>query len=224
MTKNVTPTLVTYNEWQTAYDFFNRELFDGRLPECIITLDNKGKRIGGYFAANRYANTEGETKDGLAMNPWYFHRRELIEVLSYFVHEMCHVWLQHHGKRKSPRTYHNKEWGERMRHVGLMPSNTGMPGGAETGQQMGHYIIKGGPFEESCKRLLGDLRSTEEFKISWAEAVAGMGVASKASDRNKNKYICGECRTAVWGKPNLYIVCGTCNADFSPAKTSNRAV
>ena len=100
MNQNVKPTLTTYAEWQTAYDFFNKELFDGRLPECIITLDNKSKRNGGYFAPSRYKNSEGEIKDGLAMNPWHFHRRSFVDTLSTLVHEMCHVWQQHYGQRK----------------------------------------------------------------------------------------------------------------------------
>jgi hypothetical protein len=215
MHKN-TPTLTTYTEWQTAYDFFNKELFNGQLPECVITLDSKNKRTLGYFVPNRYENESREIKDGLAMNPSHFRRRSLIETLSTLVHEMVHVWEYHLGKGKSLRTYHSKKWGAQMKRVGLMPSNTGKPGGAETGQQMTHYIIEGGPFENSCKRLLAD-----KFKISWAEAgvVNEDGAVPKGKKRNKVKYTCGVCGAIVWGKPDLQIVCGKCATVFVPEQS-----
>jgi hypothetical protein len=37
--------------------------------------------------------------------------------------------------------YHDRVWGAKMEEVGLMPSNTGLPGGKKNGQQMTHYII-----------------------------------------------------------------------------------
>jgi hypothetical protein len=36
------PTQETYSALQTAYEHFNRELFGGALPECLITLQRKG--------------------------------------------------------------------------------------------------------------------------------------------------------------------------------------
>ncbi len=41
-----------------------------------------------------------------------------------------------------------------MERVGLMPSDTGEPGGRKVGQSMTHYIIAGGPFDMACDELL----------------------------------------------------------------------
>ena len=44
-------------------------------------------------------------------------------------------------KRQPGRTgYHNREWASKMLEVGLVPSDTGQPGGKQTGQHMTHYI------------------------------------------------------------------------------------
>ena len=179
---NATPTLITYAEWQAAYDFFNKELFGGQLPECVIILDRR-KRALGYFSPNRYVNDNGEVKDGLAMNPLYF-RNSLIDTLSTLVHEMCHVWEHHFGTLKSRSTYHNKEWGMQMEKAGLMPSVSGKPGGAKTGQRMSHYIIEG-PFEAACKRLI-----KEKFCISWAdtEALGESEMQSKAEGISNSRH------------------------------------
>lgn len=42
------PTVKTYAELQLAYDTFNARLFDGQLPECLITLQRE-KRTYGYL-------------------------------------------------------------------------------------------------------------------------------------------------------------------------------
>jgi predicted SprT family Zn-dependent metalloprotease len=215
------PTLTTYAEWQTAYDFFNKELFGGALPDCIIILDNKGNRIKGYFSLKRYGSLNGKTIDCLAMNPLHFHRRDLIDTLSTLVHEMCHVWEAHFNQGKS-KGYHNKKWGEQMEKIGLMPSNTGLPGGVRTGVQMTHYVIAGGPFETACKRLLA-----EQFNISWADRsilltmkpgnpISPPGGGQKPSGhlRSKYKYVCHSCGAIVWGKPNLPLICGKCQVAF----------
>jgi len=38
------------------------------------------------------------------------------------------------------------KWAEHMRGVGLIPSDTGAPGGREVGQRVTHYIEAGGGF------------------------------------------------------------------------------
>jgi hypothetical protein len=111
-----------------------------------------------------------------------------------------------------------------MESLGLMPSNTGLPGGKRTGQQMTHYIIEGGPFETLCKGLLA-----EHFKISWADrfvALGGLrppgpggspqpGGEPEPKTKTREKYTCVECGAAVWGKPNLKIICGHCLKEFA---------
>jgi predicted SprT family Zn-dependent metalloprotease len=212
----MTPTLTTYNEWQAAYDYFNEELFSGKLPECLITL-NRSRRAMGYFFADTFENPSGKTKDELSMNPKYITNIDIVEAFSTFVHEMCHVWQHHFGTKKSRGRYHNREWGTEMKRVGLMPSKTGKPGGAQTGQQMLDYVIDGGMFEIVCKRLLA-----KEFHISWTDVRAVcldkdvIEVNDKAPRRRR--YSCRACRVEVWGQPELLISCETCKSRFDMQK------
>ena len=74
---------------------------------------------------------------------------------STLAHEMAHAWQYHFGKPSAEAGYHNVEWGTKMEEIGLMPSNTGEPGGKRTGQQMTHYIVEDGPFAEAASDLLG---------------------------------------------------------------------
>ncbi len=98
--------------------------------------------------------------DEIAMNPVYFSIRTIKATLSTLVHEMVHQWQFHFGKA-GRRGYHNKEWAALMERVGLMPSDTGQPGGRKVGQSMTHYIITGGAFDRACDELL-----TRNFQLS----------------------------------------------------------
>lgn len=154
------PTKETYSELQRAYDYFNKHLFEGELPQCLITLQ-RNNNAEGYFSAERFANKDGEKTDEIAMNPEYFAINSIEQVLSTLGHEMVHMWQYHFGK-PGRGNYHNKEWANKMSFIGLTPSSTGMPGGKRTGDEMCDYITKGGTFEKLCKRLV-----TEKFRISW---------------------------------------------------------
>ena len=49
------PSVVHYVEFQRAYEFFNDELFDGALPDCLIVMTRKPKTHG-YLAPYRWAS------------------------------------------------------------------------------------------------------------------------------------------------------------------------
>jgi predicted SprT family Zn-dependent metalloprotease len=206
------PTLSTYDEWQTAFDFFNAVIFDAELPEVIITLDNKGKRILGYFHAERYINTNGELTDCLSMNPTCIKDRPLIIVFATLVHEMCHIW-DYHTNGGSNRAYHSAVWADKMESIGLMPSNTGEPGGKRTGQKMCHYIIDGGLFEEMATRFI-----ETNYGISWADRTIELDEPDEKPEKkkvkSKNKYTCPGCGANVWGKPDLQVACLECQELF----------
>jgi hypothetical protein len=132
---------------------------------------------------------------------------------------MCHLWQSHFGTPGRAR-FHNQEWGSKMEAIGLMPSNTGRPGGKRTGDQMMDYPIPGGLFETVAGQLI-----TEAFQISWMDRLhaireepggghapgANGGTGPKPDKSNRVKYRCPTCEVQVWGKPNLLIRCGSCS-------------
>ena len=108
----------------------------------------------------------GEKAHEIAINPAYFASHSLVEVLQTLVHEQCHLWQQCFGQRKSQYGYHNREWARKMESIGLVPSQTGAPGGKKTGQQMSDYPLPGGPFLMACDSLVAT-----GFEISWVDRI-----------------------------------------------------
>ena len=196
----IKPTEQAYDELQDAYDFFNDRLFDGRLPQCLMTLQRE-KQSYGYFSQERWESREAAITDEIALNPVYFEFANPEDALSTLVHEMVHLWQQHFGKPGRGR-YHNKQWAAKMKDLGLYPSATGQVGGSETGDQMSHYVIVEGPFATSCATLLA-----ADFTLSWRDPFAEETGGTKS---NRQKYTCPECGLNAWAKPNVALLCGEC--------------
>jgi hypothetical protein len=214
------PMVQVYEPLIIAFDRFNRVLFEGKLPLCIITLQRDAERVFGYFHADRFGNREksGVTVDEIALNPRNFLTRSIEETLSTLVHEMAHGWQHHFGKQKSRVGYHNKEWSEKMQDIGLRPTHNGQPDGRLHGQNMTHIIVADGPFDRACRALL-----SEEFRLAWydrltemtrsnaASAQGGDGIAEPTSGK-RVKFTCPTCRDNAWGKASLKLICEPCNA------------
>jgi len=206
-----TPTAVTYNDLNRAYAFFNERLFGDRLPPCLITLQ-RYKRARGYFCGERFTSKHGEVLDEIALNPEHFTRTAR-EILSTLVHEMVHLEQKHFGKEPT-KAYHNKQWATFMKAVGLHPSDTGEPGGKETGRFVSHYIVEGGPYDVAFAELerqgftdlfFDHVRESDEAKAK-----------RKKKNASKTKFVCETCELQAWAKPSASLWCGECQTAMTP--------
>jgi hypothetical protein len=142
---------------------------------------------------------------------------------------MVHLWQWEFGS-PSRNGYHNKEWAEKMEQVGLIPSDTGQPGGKKTGQSMTHYIAENGKYETVFSKLPesyllpftsveGDLIGRLVNGMNGSDPKAKNPISSKKANlirpgRKKTKYSCPSCKANVWGKPKLEIRCVACEIDY----------
>jgi len=182
-----------------AYKHFNEHLFDSTLAECLVTLQRQANTRG-YFSPEKFESRDGAARtDEIALNPDHLINRTIPEALSTLVHEQVHLWQHHHGKPGSGR-YHNKEWGDKMESIGLMPSSTGGTDGKRTGSSVTHYIIKGGAFERSCDALI-----KSGLSLDW-----GSQARENSPRKSKVKYTCPNCQLNLWGKPEAPAMCGDC--------------
>lgn len=207
------PTIEMAEALQQAFDFYNRELFSGRIPEALIILQHH-KRYYGYYHEANIQSPAGDVGniDEIAMNPDHFANRTIEEVLSTLVHEMVHARQHHFGA--VTKTAHNKEWADMMREVGLEPSSTGAPGGKPTGRSVSHYIIEGGEFARVTAKLLAT-----GFVLPWAARPPLSDEAkakAKKKAESKSKYTCPACRANAWAKPGARLICGAEHDDGQP--------
>ncbi len=198
----MTITTTLYKSLDDAYAYFNEKLFDGKLPECIITLQRSPRTLG-YYHHNKFRgrNGEGELSE-LALNPDGFYERDDVDILSTLLHEMCHVY-QYTLPDPPRKGYHDREFSEIMFERGLQTSSTGTFGGKTTGQSMSHYIIDGGRFEIVCGAfLLGG------SKLVWNSVPSVK--TSKERKKTRYKYTCPQCMFNMWGKKDAEVGCWKC--------------
>ncbi len=240
----VNPNHDLYAQLQRASDHFNLALFDGKLPQPMLTLQRKKGAVG-YFSAKRWAHTSGVKVSEIALNPLCFANRSLLQFFQTIVHEQCHLWQHEFGTPSRPG-YHNAEWSEKMQEIGLMPSSTGEPGGNRTGQKMSDFPSPKGRFIAACVDLMEN-----GFALAWVDQGFSAGTTMRssviadlrlrtsveaslctsigakfeelhsqfdpevASQKRKVKYRCDSCKANAWGKSGLEIQCVPCGIEFT---------
>lgn len=192
-----------YDEVTAAFDYFNKTLFDNRLTPVAITLTRHRKAFG-FFAPKAFRSREGEIAPEIALNPEHFVDRDPFEIYATLVHEMCHHYQNLFGK-PSRNGYHNREFASIMKSVGLIASDTGEPGGKETGQNMSHYIDQAGMYIAAFNQFM-------QSHISEWGAMTELSFVPKGN-RSKVKYTCPECEQNAWAKPGANLCCGDCSQD-----------
>jgi hypothetical protein len=161
------------------FDYYNKELFDGKLNDCMINM-NREKGLG-FFSPERWVDTDKQKESGIheiSLNPDRLDRKE-IEWHSTLVHEMVHLWQNDFGD-PSRKGYHNKQWADKMQEIGLIPTDTGEPGGKKTGQAMTHYIADNGPFVKAFNALKEkNIKYLPQKMLNTGKKSAGKAAASQ---------------------------------------------
>jgi len=221
------PTDEQFKKYQELYDYFNRKLFEGKLQPILLNFSRKANSCG-FFAFGRWKKDNAKTHE-ISINPVYMAAAPFRDICQTLVHEMCHLWQFTYGK-PSRAAYHNKQWADKMESVGLMPSDTGEPGGAKVGQSIADYVIDGGRFEDVFRSMPENMRlpwqSLEIQKVivspvggggdlnneEGKEDEEGDGEEKGSSSGKKIKYTCPttDCKLNVWGKPGINVKCGEC--------------
>lgn len=207
-----TPTSAQFTAYMAMYDWFNAQLFAGKLNPVLLNFSRKSKALG-FFAPNRWTSRldagTTSTAHEISLNPSHLGARDARATASTLVHEMVHAWQQQTGK-PGRGGYHNDAWADLMEGVGLMPSDTAAPGGKRTGDRVSHYIVEGGAFAVAFKKM------PKGHALPWSSIDIDVSKPKKTT-ASKLKYTCPECEANAWGKPELNILCGDCDVAMTVA-------
>ena len=221
-----------------CYDLLNEAFFSSTLRGCVLTFEDRGQHYG-YYRPNGFIGRDGgDRRDEICLNPRHFlSNTGDLELLQTLLHEQVHQWQFQFGK-PSLRTYHNREWANKMLSVGLTPSSSGRPGGKMTGQHMADYPTEGGKFLKIANEILvkkslitwykegvaikraqeyvahpdSKDRTAPEFVATLAATLPPEEDVKPQKPPSKVAYQCEECGIKVWGKPNLSLICGDCHS------------
>lgn len=197
MRNTFNPTADVYVALDSAFQFFNDRLFEGRLPGVLITLTRK-RNANGYFWAEQ-ARKDDQTADEIALNPHTMSRSPK-DVLGTLIHEMTHLEQQHFGK-PGKDGYHNRQWVGLMERVGLKPISHDNDQG--TGKKVTHEIIA----DHEADVAIDDFLKRDEAKgMGWF--MIAPATKEKKLDLSKTPHICPECEAKAWAKLGTKLFCG----------------
>lgn len=200
------PTAVQFAAYRAQYDYFNRKLFGGSLASVLLNFSRASAKTLGSFAPKRWGKGNASAHE-ISLSPSWLALRTPKETASTLVHEMVHAWQEEHGDPGRGR-YHNQEWADKMKSLGLQPTSTGEPGGAETGDSMTHMIVKGGAFERAFDAM------PKASHLPWSSFDKQR--EAKPRKKSKIKYTCMECMANAWARPESNLMCGDCEEHMEP--------
>lgn len=222
------PSLEQNESLLSAFDYLNEQLFEGKCPTPMLMFSRNKNLIGGYFAPDRWTNDEGLTVHEIGLNANVM-KRDILDQYSTLAHEMAHLY-QHCFGKPGAGGYHNEEWAELAKKIGLRPFG---PDGKETGRAIDHEIIEGGAFEVAMLEMPSDKIFpwiAEDLQVDTDEGGKGGGKGEgKSPDEEEKpkkqgkrcKYTCPVCGLNVWAKYDAKIICGDCNQMLIGAKVEN---
>lgn len=193
------------------FDAFNRQIFGGRIPKTVITVQRDGGlKAKGYFTPWEAWKGSADKKDAaceIAITGEILNRSPL-EIAETMLHEMVHAWNYSRGIKDCTRkgTFHNKKFAETATFAGLVVA---------TDKKYGHVTTG---FEEGSTAL--------KLAIEWDKEVKEAGVfekyrfePAKAKPTKKTaksfKYKCPCCDTVITAKSEkLHVRCVDCEMDF----------
>ncbi|MFN8250262.1 MAG: SprT-like domain-containing protein [Ferruginibacter sp.] len=208
--KYTEPTLRLFGSLYKCAEFFQQRLFARPLSPYFLSLNKTQAK--GYNRPNSWQEGSIATLPEININPdlLLLSAEELMGTL---LHEICH---HYHAQYGSPgkNGYHNKEFSNIMSSIGLQCSETGRPGGKDTGYKMTHYIIHGGKFDRVFKELpqllLTEFKPVADSASKIVDPKKLTKQKLRAEQKRKTKYTCLGCSLCMWGKPSAYVICGNC--------------
>jgi predicted SprT family Zn-dependent metalloprotease len=188
----------TYDVLREAFSFFNTELFDNRLSDCIILLHRK-RGANGYFWADQFGrNGSKKTFHEIALNPEQIRARQPRDTFGTLAHEMVHQLQQEHGTPPKG-AYHDRQWAGMMKNIGLQPDDGN---GKETGRKVSHRIIENGRFDVTFKKF------EKKYNLELFGTIP-QGKKEKGKT-SKFKFECPDCGQNAWAKECAALICGEC--------------
>lgn len=213
---SIRPPIDVHANLLEAWDHFNARLYNGRLPDVVFSFVRK-HNVPSHFTPNRFQRADGTFWHEVQVNPLLMGQRSLEQSLETLAYEATRVARYEFGGTnqrggKGSNGYHDKTFAKLMKRVGLYPSDTGLPGGTETGTKMSWFVIDGGLFDRARTALMD-----HGFTINWHDRLVFQNIGATELDgedkptpkKDRVKFSClhEDCGLNAWAKPTALIRC-----------------
>lgn len=194
------------NELYRIFHILNRDRFNNKLSEPVITIQKgKGNALGSFTLDRAWKdknNVESEETSYYEINidPRWFNTRTPADIAETLLHEMCHYYNKVNNIKDCSGNVHNKKFKSSAERVGLV---------VEKGKGVGYGYTS---MSENLKSYVEEVVKPDEKAFEYFRSVPAKG-SGDGGTRKKNiiKYTCPECGQEVKGKRESVIKCGLCD-------------
>lgn len=192
------------SEIENIFDNFNRDLFNEKLPQPIITIQSAGRKdfLGWCTTKKVWKSRDGsEERYEIAVTAEHLSR-PIEEIAETLLHEACHLFnLTNNIKDYSGLYYHNKKYKVAAEAHGLNCEDMPVAGWAKTSFNDVGW--------EAFKRINIDLEA-----FDFAREVTPKKERKPRDTKPKYKYLCSGCDSTITSKKEIHVQCLDCDMEF----------
>lgn len=205
----LTPNVRQHLAYSIAFDHFNKCLFEGALPQVMLTLTRDENALKGYFMEKAWHDNTNKQCAEISLNANSMNN-DIYALMNVLIHEMIHLWQFTFG---SPdKGSHNEEFAVKCEELGLTFEKD------RVGKYVQTHIGDSGPALEAVMTLpekaIFPFMSHDKGTSSppkWHPIPVPIPVPSKPEKQEPvNNYACPICGLLAKAKPGSHLVCGIC--------------
>ena len=174
-----------WDGYRAAFTYFNDHLFEGTLPECILTLNAKGTSTG-FFKATTWKKGERDYHE-ICLNPALLNRSDDL-IFQTLVRLMVFLWQHTYGSPNSPG-YCDSEYTQKMREIGL-------PCEAEYGRNLRYSVDEKRLYAQVRPAAMQNFFPLQNFELPQPK-------------KARIRHVCPQCGSKAMGAPGSRFVCIT---------------
>ncbi len=200
-----------YAELRDLVDALNRALFTPVLPTAMLLVRGRRRPAGAEQPVcwGQWRQVPWGPYPALTLNTEALAQDSDAALLGALVHEMVHLWQAQPGHVRPLEGHHNREWARQMLLLGLMPSDTGVPGGRTTGRHMSQFLVPRGRVHGLAVRW----QAAQRPLLSW-HLMPLLDLLSvtprRAGGPTRHRLTCPTCTAQAWAHCGTRLLCGTC--------------
>jgi hypothetical protein len=194
----VSPNRELWLSYEDAFNYFNEALFEGKLPECILTFNAKG-RSWGYLKRKSWLCGAGTDLHEICLNPYLLTRDDDM-IFQLLVRCMVGLWQHAYGEPSRVERYCSTEFTAKMAEIGL-------PCEEPCGLNVKHKVDENGRYARIRPRAVNQFFSLKNQ------------VQMETARKTRIKYECPACGFSAMASAGGKLFCHTegCNVEMLKA-------
>ena len=196
---------------EKCFRLLNDELFDGQLPQCMITVVPSARSYA-HYTPSLVWSCKGDSRHEINISSAYLYR-PLENILASLTHEMTHCYndcVLNIQDTSNNGVYHNKQFKKAAEEHGLVVTQSEKYGWSHTepGDRLLQFVLDHDELREIEMNRNGyDLI---QVSIGTHASNGGSVVTPTMTKGHSRKWVCPQCGTIIRSNKPVRVICADC--------------